>query len=249
MKKTFFSALLLLLATTGMAQENVQAHWDMGRKLYSDEEATRQNVTTTFEQFRPDRLGSIFYFIDLDFYSKGLKGAYIEFSREFNIGKKGFAVHGEYNGGVTTGKNASYASQFQHAFLFGPAYNWHNSDYSFTWGVQALFKQYFHGNHGAIAYPGFQLTGIWGWTFGIDDMFTFSGFIDFWRNHKGGNDYNVTMLTEPQLWFNLNSVTKKNTNLSIGTEWEMSNNFVFPECITDKSFYWNPTLALKWTMK
>ncbi len=249
MKKTLLVALLAMASTVAVAQVNVQAHWDLGRKTNPDTEANRQNLTTTIEQFRPDRLGSIFYFIDLDFYSKGLKGAYIEFSREFNIGQKGFAVHGEYNGGCTTGKNATFGSQFQHAFLIGPAFNWHNSDYSFTWGVQTLFKQYFSGVGGSHAYPGFQLTGIWGWTFGNEGMFTFTGFIDFWRNHKGNNDYNITMLTEPQLWFNLNSVTKTKTNLSIGTEWEISNNFVFPDCITDRTFYWNPTLAVKWTMK
>ena len=80
-------------------------------------------------------------------------------------------------------------------------------------------------------------------------MFTFSGFIDFWRNRKPySNDYAITILTEPQFWFNLNSVTSKKTNLSIGTEWEMSNNFIFYEW-GDKSFYFNPTLAVKWTMK
>lgn len=249
MRKTILVALLAMASTAAVAQVNIQAHYDFGRKAYPDAEATRQNMTVTLEQFRPDRLGSIFYFIDLDMYSKGMKGAYIEFSREFNIGQKGFAIHGEYNGGMTTGKNASYASQFQHAFLLGPAYNWHNSDYSITWGVQAMYKQYFKGVGGADGFPGFQLTGIWGWTFGNEGMFTFSGFIDFWRNVKpisGG--YGITMLTEPQLWFNLNSVTKKKTNLSIGTEWEMSNNFIFYEW-GDKSFYFNPTLALKWTMK
>ena len=249
MKKILLSAMLMGIATLASAQVNVQAHWDFGRKAYPDAEGTRQNFTTTIEQFRPDRLGSIFYFIDLDFYSKGMKGAYIEFSREFNIGDKGFAVHGEYNGGVTTGKGATYASQFQHAFLLGPAYNWHNEDYSFTWGVQAMYKQYFKGVGGADAFPGFQLTGIWGLTFGQEDMFTFSGFIDFWRNRKPySNDYATTILTEPQFWFNLNSVTSKKTNLSIGTEWEMSNNFIFYEW-GDKSFYFNPTLAVKWTMK
>ena len=43
-------------------------------------------------------------------------------------------------------------------------------------------------------------------------------------------------------------MTKKKTNLSIGTEWELSNNFIFPESGT-KTFYLNPTLGLKWTMK
>jgi hypothetical protein len=80
-------------------------------------------------------------------------------------------------------------------------------------------------------------------------MFTFSGYIDFWRNVKpikGG--YCITMMAEPQLWFNLNSVTRKKTNLSIGTEWELSNNFIFYEW-GNKSFYLNPTLGIKWTMK
>ena len=249
MRKSIIASLLVLASTSAVAQINIQAHWDLGRKFYPDAEATRQNVTITFEQFRPDRLGNIFYFIDLDMYSKGMKGAYIEFSREFNIGKKGLAIHGEYNGGVTTGKNEGYASQFQHAFLIGPAYNWHNKDYSFTWSVQALYRQYFKGVGPKDAFPSFQLTGVWGWTFGQEEMFTFSGYIDFWRNVKpikGG--YCITMMAEPQLWFNLNSVTKKKTNLSIGTEWELSNNFIFYEW-GNKSFYLNPTLGIKWTMK
>ena len=63
------------------------------------------------------------------------------------------------------------------------------------------------------------------------------------------DDYALTVCTEPQLWFNLNSVTRRKTGLSIGTEWELSNNFIFPDRPTDRSFFWNPTLALKWTMQ
>lgn len=246
MKKFMTLALLTVLSLTANAQ-NIQLHYDFGRHLYPNEEETRQIATLTFEHYRPDRLGSIFYFIDLDIYAKGLKGAYLEFSREFNIGKKGFAIHGEYNGGCTTSKGATWAAQFQHAFLLGPAFNWHNSDYSFTCGVQAMYKHYLKGVNNAKAYPGFQLTGVWGWTFGKEKMFTFSGFIDFWRNHKGNDEYNVIMLTEPQFWFNLNGVTKAKTNLSIGTEIEISNNFVINEA-NSKTFFVNPTLALKWTM-
>ena len=248
MKKFILLAMLMISGIAANAQ-NIQLHYDFGRNLYSGEEATRQRTTLTFEQFRPDRLGSIFYFIDLDLYSKGLKGAYMEFSREFNIGKSGLAVHGEYNGGCTTGKGATWGTQFQHAFLVGPAFNWHNADYSFTWGVQAMYKHYLKGINSAKAYPGFQFTGIWGYSFGRNQMFTFSGFIDLWRNHKGGDQYNMTLLTEPQFWFNLNGITKKKTNLSIGTEVEMSNNFVVNEDpLSTKSFFVNPTLALKWTM-
>ena len=44
------------------------------------------------------------------------------------------------------------------------------------------------------------------------------------------------------LWVNLNKMdSMKNSNLSVGTEIEISNNFV------DKGFYAIPTLAAKWT--
>ena len=250
LQKKFALAAMLLTATLASAQVDVQLHYDLGRKTNPDSEANRQNVTATVEQFRPDRLGNIFYFIDLDFYSKGMKGAYIEFSREFNIGKKGLAIHGEYNGGLTTGHNAAWSSQFRHAFLCGPAYNGHSSDFRKTWSVQALFKQFFRGTNGAFAYPGWQVTGVWSLTFAQGDMFTFSGYLDFWRNHKGGNRYNVIIMGEPQLWFNLNALKGiRKTNLSVGTEWEVSNNLIFPTNGSTRTFFWNPTLALKWTMK
>jgi hypothetical protein len=242
--------MALVLSMTAMAQVNIQAHYDMGRHTNPHTENDRPNATVTFEQFRPDRLGHIFYFTDLDFYSQGLRGAYMEFSREFHLGWKGLAIHGEYNGGLASGHEAAWCSQFQHTALAGPAYNWASKDFRRTFSVQALFKQYFHGNHGAQAYASWQLTGVWGITFGERDMFTFSGYIDFWRNHKGGNDYNVTMQSEPQLWYNLNSLRRgKKTNLSIGTEWELSNNFIHPTAPTDRTFFWNPTVGLKWTMK
>ena len=178
-----------------------------------------------------------------------MKGAYLEFSREFNIGKSGLAVHGEYNGGCTTGKDAAWGTQFQHALLAGPAYNWHNTDYSLTWSVQALYKHYFKGVNNTKGYPSFQLTGVWGYTFGKERMFTFSGYIDFWRHHKGNDKYDIIMMGEPQLWFNLNGVTKRKTNLSIGTEVEVSNNFINNEDPTStRTFFANPTLVLKWTM-
>ena len=246
MKKFVLVAMLLFTAFAANAQ-NIQLHYDFGRRLYPNEESTRPTTTVTFEHYRPDRLGNIFYFIDLDFYSKGMKGAYIEFSRDFNIGKQGFAVHGEYNGGCTTFMGGFVGTQFQHAFLLGPAYNGHNQDYSFTWSVQAMYKHYLKGNSGD-AYPSFQLTGVWGWDFGRNRMFTFSGYIDFWRNHVGGDDYNMILMSESQFWFNLNSVTKRKTNLSVGTEFEISNNFIFSEVPSGKTFFVNPTLALKWTM-
>ena len=57
----------------------------------------------------------------------------------------------------------------------------------------------------------------------------------------------LVLLTEPQFWYNFNSLKGlENTNLSIGTEVEISNNFIY-NTYNNKSFFINPTLALKWT--
>ncbi len=36
----------------------------------------------------------------------------------------------------------------------------------------------------------------------------------------------------------------KDFNLSVGTEWEISSNFAL-----NNGWYWNPTVAVKWTFK
>ena len=99
MKKYFFMLLMAVAAVSANAQ-NVQLHYDFGRNIYSDEEAGRQKVTMTLEQFKADKWGSWYYFVDIDFSRKFTEGAYGEISREFNIGNKGFAAHVEYDGGL-----------------------------------------------------------------------------------------------------------------------------------------------------
>ena len=90
-------------------------------------------------------------------------GAYTEVSREFNIAKatesSSFAAHVEFNGGM--GRAGSYQS----AALFGGAWNGHNADFSTTYSVQAMYKQFFKQSGGIDAYASFQLTGVWSTTF------------------------------------------------------------------------------------
>ena len=59
----------------------------------------------------------------------------------------------------------------------------------------------------------------------------------------------LVFTSEPQFWFNLNALKKvnDNMNLSIGTELELSQNFVWPTNGTNNRFYAIPTFALKWT--
>ena len=232
MKKQLFSAVLMLMSMAVQAQ-NVQLHYDFGRFIYPDEEAGRQKVTMTLEQFKADKWGSWFYFVDIDFSRKFTEGAYAEISREFNLGKQSpFAAHVEYNGGLNR------FGSFQQAALLGAAWNGHSADFSKTYSVQLMYKRYFKSYEYTHGFHSFQLTGVWGLNF-AQGKGTFSGFIDFWRDEKTNGHGKLVVITEPQLWYNVTP------HLSFGTEVEISNDFVY-NTHNDKSFFVNPTLAAKW---
>lgn len=230
MKKLFFLAAMMCGAMAVNAQ-NIQLHYDFGKHIYSDDEGDRQSITATFEHFRADKLGSWYYFIDLDIDNKGMKAAYTEVSREFNFYKpydKGaFAAHIEYDGGLSRGFS------YQQAGLLGVAWNGHSADFSKTYSLQVMYKQFF-GNQSYDAYSSFQITGVWGINF-LNNRMTFSGFFDLWSEKADGRY--LVFLSEPQLWYNFNK------HFSAGTELEFSYNFPY----NNEKFFLNPTLALKYS--
>ncbi|MBQ9655898.1 MAG: DUF5020 family protein [Prevotella sp.] len=234
MKKLLTMALVSLMTMTAGAQ-NIQLHYDFGRNIYTGEESNRQKVTITLEQFKADKWGSWFYFVDVDLSRHFTESAYAEISRELKLGKQSpFSAHVEYNGGL------SRTGSFQQAALLGAAWNGHTADFSKTWAVQLLYKQYFKSYDNTHAYASAQLTGVWGLNF-LNNKLRFSGFIDFWRGEKANRHGCLVILAEPQLWYNVTE------HFSVGTEWEFSNNFVYnsdPE--SKKTFFLNPTLAVKW---
>lgn len=229
--RKFFSIALMAVAALSANAQDVQLHYDFGRNLY-DQEDGRQKVTITVEQFKADQWGSWYYFVDLDLSRKFMESAYTEISREFKLGKQSpFAAHVEYDGGLNR------FGSFQQAALLGAAYNGHNEDFSKTWSLQLMYKRFFKSYDNTSAYNSMQLTGVWGLNFGKE--VTFSGFIDFWRGEKANGHGQLVILTEPQLWYNVTP------HFSIGTEWEISNNFIY-NVVDDKTFFVNPTLAVKW---
>lgn len=238
MKKLLFSGLMVIAAVSATAQ-NIQLHYDFGRNLYSNEEAARQKVTITLEQFKADKWGSWYYFVDVDLSRKETKGAYTEISREFNLGKTSpFALHVEYDGGLGSRLAGTTSGSYQQAGLVGLAYNGHNEDFSKTWSVQLLYKTFFKDANANNAYHSAQLTGVWGINF-ANKKGTFSGFIDFWRGEKANGHGKLVILSEPQIWYNATE------HFSIGSEVEISNNFIY-NTYSDKTFFVNPTLAVKW---
>ena len=207
MKKLFLFAVMAAAAFTAQAQ-NIQLHYDFGRNIYTGEEANRQKVTVTLEQFKADQWGSWFYFVDVDLSRHFTESAYTEISREINLGKDlPFAAHVEYDGGL------SKTGSFQQAGLIGGAYNGHTADFSKTWSVQLMYKQYFKSYDNTHSYASAQLTGVWGMNF-LNDKLRFAGFIDFWRGEKANGHGCMVILSEPQLWYNITP------NLAVGTEWE-----------------------------
>ena len=244
--KHFFSTLALVATTMAAPAQNVQLHYDLGHSLYNDL-GNRPSVTTTVEMFKPDTWGSTYLFTDIDYQRDGVAGAYWEIAREFNVTKnKQWAFHVEYNGGPNSDEDTWNATRFQHAVLAGGAWNWHSADFSRTFSVQALWKYYFKNRHyGARPFNGFQLTEVWGIQF-AKGFCTFSGFCDLWYDPSANGKWIV--ISEPQFWWNLNKFKGwEKINLSVGTEWELSNNFVWNDKGEHNRFYFIPTIAAKWT--
>lgn len=225
--------LVFVLSIRVVLSQNIQLHYDLGKD--------RNYLTSTVEMFKPDKLGSTFLFVDMDYGAGDVKGvslAYWEIARSFTLFKSPWAAHLEYNGGFLQWKAGSLggAATIDDAWLAGVEYNYNNEDFSRGFTLQLLYK-YIRNKHDAS----FQLTGVWYVNF-LKNKMTFSGFADFWREDNmffDDNRFKTTkfvFLSEPQLWYNLTG------NFSLGSEVEVGSNFSGVMGLRV-----NPTVAAKWT--
>jgi hypothetical protein len=222
----FFSFMAFIAAVNA---QNIQAHYDFGKD--------RKLITTTVEMFKPDKFGSTFFFIDMDYSSdardvdNGLSLAYWEIARAFKWNETQKVMpRVEYNGGVLKldGIDTPFIP-IENCFLAGIENTWASADFSKILTLQANYK-YIQDKEDAA----FQLTAVWTVQM-LQNKLTFTGFADFWKEEMfWGTDYRF--LSEPQLWYNFAK------NFSLGTEIELSNNFVGDE------FAVKPTVAIKWTL-
>lgn len=228
--------LIMLFFVAALQAQNLQVHYDFGKD--------REYITTTVEMFKPDKWGSTFFFVDMNYdtkLGKSVSLAYWEIARGINLGKSPFAAHVEYNGGFGQFKATPFNGAFaiNDAWLAGVDYNINNADFTKGITFQVLYK-YIKDKQDAS----FQLTTVW-YMHMLNKKLSFTGFADFWREDNTfttteGNTVAETktkyvFLTEPQIWFNFTE------NLSIGSEIEISSNFGGNE-----GFMINPTLAGKW---
>lgn len=238
MKKILLSTLLWMATIPMFAQLNVQLHYDFADALYGKELSNRPHWTATIENFKADKWGSTYFFVDLDFGGNTMKSAYAEISREFKLSTSPFAAHVEYNGGLSGG------GSYNDAYLAGTAWNWANQDFSKTFSFQVLYKYLARQVVGSK--HSWQLTTVWGIHF-AKGLCTFSGYADVW--HDNSVKGNLVLSSEPQFWFNLNALESVPDDflLSLGTEVELTKSLVWPTDGLNDRFYAIPTLAAKWT--
>lgn len=238
MKRILFLAWMCVASLGLCAQLNVQMHYDFGHALYGHELSNRPHLTATIENFKADKWGSTYFFVDGDFGDNILKSAYAELARELQFWEAPVAVHVEYNGGLSGG------GSYNDAYLAGAAWNWANADFSRTFSVQVLYK--YLARQAVGTKHNWQLTTVWGIHF-AQGLCTFSGYADLWRDPsvKG----NLVLSSEPQFWFNLYALDSVDDDLklSIGGELELTKNLVWPADGLNDRFYAIPTLAVKWT--
>ena len=238
MKKILLSALLFIACLPMFAQLNVQMHYDLGKAIYGDELSNRPLFTATVENFKADKWGNTFFFIDLDFGDNTMKSVYAEFAREFNLGKSPFAAHVEYNGGL------SGFGSYNDAYLAGAAWNWANKNFSKTFSLKLLYK--YLANQPSSNKHSWQVTTVWGIHF-AKGLCSFSGFADLW--HDNSVTGNLIFCSEPEFWFHLNALESVDDDfkLSVGAEVELTKNMVWPAEGLNDNFYAIPAVGVKWT--
>lgn len=227
MKRIVIALVACFALGSVIKAQNVQLHYDFGED--------RKMVTTTLEMFKPDKYGSTFFFVDLDYSSdardvdNGVSLAYWEIARSFKWNEtQKFEPRVEFNSGVLKLDGEAPYIPIENAWLVGGQYTFASADFSKILTLQANYK-YIKDKEDAS----FQLTAVWGVHL-LEGKLSLTGFADFWKEEMfWGTDYRF--LTEPQIWYNINS------NFSFGGELEMSSNFVKDDFVV------NPTLAAKWT--
>ncbi|PTN10556.1 DUF5020 family protein [Mangrovibacterium marinum] len=230
MKKILF--ILFAVAFSGAVYaQNIQMHYDFGKD--------RKLVTTTVEMFRPDKYGSTFFFIDMDYGSdernvdNGVSLAYWEIARAFKWKEtQAIMPRVEYNGGTMKVYAPPFVDKYvpiENCWLAGVEHTWASSDFSKILTLQANYKRIKDKEDAS-----FQLTAVWTVKM-AEGKLVFNGFADFWKEEMGWGTKKFRFLTEPQLWYNFCP------NFAAGTEIEISSNFA------EDGWQVNPTLAVKYT--
>lgn len=210
-------SLALILNTISHAQ-NLQLHYEASED--------RKYFVSTLEMFKPDTYGSTFWFVDMEYNSAGEKNAnlaYWEIARSFTLPVNNLSATIQYNDGV--------AADFPIPLVWLVGVNYYLDLGFAAFPIDILYR----AAEGSEA-PDLQLTATWFMPF-MDGNIEFAGFVDLWSQDEfGTSDKQFVLLGEPQLWYNANE------HFAVGTEVEISNNFVFGA----DGIQFLPTLGMRW---
>ncbi|MDR2475060.1 MAG: DUF5020 family protein [Bacteroidales bacterium] len=236
LKKIFCEATFILFSLIVYGQ-NVQLHADFRHSLYS-EIPSPNFVTATYELFKPDKWGTTFLFVDLDFNRENgnIGLAYTEIARDFRICNFPVMPHIEYNGGLVRSKDGA-GFPISNAYLAGASYSFGCAGAQFNTYLAYKLNAFEKNSHDA------QWTVSWNASF-LNNRISLSGFLDIWTENRDrtgsgiASGKKLVLLAEPQFWYNITE------NLAVGSEIEISDNFALP---TEGKVYFLPTVAAKWT--
>jgi hypothetical protein len=210
---------MIIILNTFVFSQNLQLHYEAS--------GDREYLVSTLEMFKPDQFGSTFWFVDMEYNTPGVKNgnlAYWEIARSITLPINNLSATIQYNDGV--------ASDFPIGQVWLVGLNYYLDLGFVALPVDVLYR----AAQGADS-PDFQVTTSW-YVPLMDGNIEFSGFFDFLSQDEfGTEDKEIVILGEPQLWYIANE------HLSIGTEVEISNNFVFGA----DGIQALPTVGLRWT--
>lgn len=236
LRKSIFLLLLsavIAMGTIPIFSQNIQLFGDFGRWIYPKDCPNRPFISTTAELFHKDPWGNTFFFVDMEYSSKGVTSAYWQFVRELQFWAPPISIQLQYDGGLTN--QFSYYSSYN----IGPRATYINPETNNSFAGGILYK-YIHGN--PINPHSFLATIAWYIAF-AEGKGTFKGYVDFWRE-PALNQSDYVFFSKPQIWLNLNKLkgVHPDFNLSIGSEIRICYNLFVPD-----QFLIIPTIAIKWT--
>jgi len=229
-------SLIFLCFPLFVRAQNFQLQYDFSedRKFY----------TSTLEMFKPDTLGSTFWFVDFDFNFPGsprsMSAAYWEISRDFyipglwkNPAFDQLTFHIEYNDGFTAYKDTGDymgSASYNSVFLVG-------FSHPLKIGQVVLTTQWLFRMPRGMDVPDFQFTIVWFQPV-LRGKILLTGFLDLWSQDKiaDPDHKELVIQTEPQLWYLL---TPK---IALGGEIEISKNFP----VGPNAWEFRPSLGFSW---
>ena len=228
MKKILITLAMFLASASFLFSQNLQFHYDFRNSLDKKNPIPRNFLVTTFEMFKPDKLGSTFMFIDFEFSGEkgNLNGVYAEIARTFKIKNFPIQPHVEFNGGI------GFGYVIENAYLLGGAYSFNCGNFFFNTYLAYKYHNFAIPSHDA------QLTFVWDGTI-INNKISIRGFADLWSVNRRGHDETgkkPVFYSEPQFWYNVNE------NFAIGTEVKLAYNFHW----WTQRFKAFPTLGVKY---